>query len=297
MQWSVYIGLVPFFLSAALAIGLIIIYRKVRKIGARRSPLADKKIGHIPGQQLVARMSDHETDMILGYMLMCMAFPLMFLAWAGKHIDLSNFHWGVGETIFLLAAIALFASGFRGYQRNLDARDKVRDGLLAERVTGMQLNRLVAKGCKVLHDLPCEGFNIDHVVVAPRGVYAVETKSFRKPKGSGGDSHYRVNYDGKILQFPDFPEKDALAQAERQAQWLRRTIRESIGGDVPVTPALALPGWMIVNSDEVWKTAPVKVFSPMGDGANFMAKDIQVLDEAKRNLIAQALALRYPATE
>jgi hypothetical protein len=169
--------------------------------------------------------------------------------------------------------------------------------LLAERVTGMQLNRLVSKGCKVLHDLPCEGFNIDHVVVAPRGVYAVETKSFRKPKGSSNNSHYRVSYDGKMLRFPDFPEKEALAQAERQAQWLRRVIRESIGSDVPVIPALALPGWMVVNSDEVWKTAPVKVFSPMGGGANFMAKDIQVLDEAKRGLIAQALALRYPCIE
>lgn len=297
MEWKAYFGLIPFFVSAALAIGLILIYRKLRKFRERRSPLADKKIGHIPGQQLVARMSDHETDMLLGYMLMCMAFPLMFLAWAGKRIDLSGFHWGAGETIILLAAIALFAYGFRSYQRNLDARDKVRDGLLAERVTGMQLNRLVAKGCKVLHDLPCEGFNIDHVVVAPRGVYSVETKSFRKPMRSDDDSHYRVTYDGKMLQFPDFTEKDALAQAERQAQWLRRTIRESIGTDVPVIPALALPGWMVVNNDEVWKNAPVKVFSPMGDGTNFMAKDIQVLDAAKRALVSQALALRYPIIE
>jgi hypothetical protein len=37
--------------------------------------------------------------------------------------------------------------------------------------------------------------------------------------------------------------------------------------------ALALPGWHVDPQDEVWRTAQVKVFTPMGEGANFMAKD------------------------
>src|SRR5690606_9303397 len=74
----------------------------------------------------------------------------------------------------------------------LRLRERAHDGLLAERITGMQLNRLVAEGCRVLHDVPAPDFNIDHVVVAPGAVYAVETKSFRKPTGIAPDQACRV---------------------------------------------------------------------------------------------------------
>ena len=98
-----------------------------------------------------------------------------------------------------------------------------KDGLLAERVTGMQLNRLLSQGCTVMHDLPADGFNIDHVVTASRGVYAVETKSFRKPKQAEQGQRYAVKFDGSLPQFPDFKEMEALAQAKRRAavaSWL-----------------------------------------------------------------------------
>lgn len=160
----------------------------------------------------------------------------------------------------------------------------------------MQLNRLVAQGCTVLHDLPAEGFNIDHVVIAPRAVYAVETKSFRKPAKASEAQTYQVTFDGQVLRFPDFIEKDAVAQAERYAGWLQRVLRDT-GFDVPVVPALALPGWMVQQSEDTWRTARTKVFSPMGNGAHFMAKDVARIDPAQRIRIAQALALRFPKIE
>jgi hypothetical protein len=40
--------------------------------------------------------------------------------------------------------------------------------------------------------------------------------------------------------------------------------------------------------------AAVKVFGPMRNGAAFMAKPVERLDQTQRNLIAQALAVRYP---
>ncbi|UWX04647.1 NERD domain-containing protein [Pseudoxanthomonas sp. NC8] len=93
------------------------------------------------------------------------------------------------------------------------------------------LNRLIGPRCIVAHDVPCEGFNIDHVVIAPRCVYAVETKSFRKPRGSDDNSHFKVSFDGAALRFPDFVDTNAIEQARRQAQWLARYLRESLVGD------------------------------------------------------------------
>src|SRR5690606_21401814 len=148
------------------------------------------------------------------------------------------------EAMFLVGALVLFGWGLTTYIRHYRARERVRDGWTAEQVTGLQLNRLMVHGCLVLHDLPADGFNIDHVVVAPRGVYAVETKSFRKPQQAVEGENYRVSFDGRALRFPDFVEAGAPAQAERYAGWLDRALRDA-GFDVPVIPALALPGWLI----------------------------------------------------
>lgn len=292
--WSGLIGLAPFLLSAVLALAFALSYKAASRRMSRRSPLAGRKVGKLPGQELVERVAAHETDLLLAVMLMYMALPLMFMGWVGVRFRLSAVEWGTPETIFLLAAIALFGYGLYDYVRAFRARERARDGLLAERVTGMQLNRLVAHGCTVMHDLPAEGFNIDHVVIAPRGVYAVETKSFRKPKQADSSDAYRVAFDGGLLRFPDFAEKDAVEQARRQAQWLSKVLREALSREVPVIPALALPGWLIDQSEQTWRSAAVKVFTPMGGGANFMAKDIQAIDATTRNLIRDALAVRYP---
>lgn len=297
MRWQMFIGHGVIVLSSLVAIATAVCVRLWDYRYRRRSPLQGRQLGHVPGQQLIERVAHHQDELTSGFFLMLFALPLMFMVWEAFRIDWQRLRFGVVEGMFVFGALALFLYGLRDYVRHYKAREQAKDGLLAERMTGMQLNRLAAQGCIVMHDLPCEGFNIDHVVIAPRGVYAVETKSFRKPKGSADDSHYKVGYNGKVLRFPDFIEKDAVAQAERQAQWLRRTLKEVLGDDSPVIPAVALPGWLIENSEEVWMTAPVKVFTPMGGGANFMAKDIARLDATQRALVAKALALRYPVIE
>ncbi|TYT27482.1 NERD domain-containing protein [Luteimonas viscosa] len=228
--------------------------------------------------------------------MMVTSLPLMFMIWLTFRVRWQEVQVSWVEAMFLVGALVLFGWGLTTYIRHYRARERVRDGWTAEQVTGLQLNRLMVHGCLVLHDLPADGFNIDHVVVAPRGVYAVETKSFRKPQQAVEGENYRVSFDGRALRFPDFVEAGAPAQAERYAGWLDRALRDA-GFDVPVIPALALPGWLIDQAEETWRSAKVKVFSPMGNGASFMAKNIVRIDAAQRSAIAQALALRFPKIE
>src|SRR3546814_4269943 len=68
------------------------------------------------------------------------------------------------DWLFVVAATGLFAFGMWRFTVNWDARTKARDGLVAEQMTGQLLNRLIGPDCIVTHDLPCEGFNIDHIV-------------------------------------------------------------------------------------------------------------------------------------
>jgi hypothetical protein len=282
--------------SITATILFVLAFRFWSKREARRSPLLARQVGHVPGQQLVARVSDSQDDLLLSVMIMFFAAPTMLLAWAMARVPSERFRLDTTLWVYAVGFAVMFAWGMRDYIKHWQRRQQARDGLLAERVTGMQLNRLLAQGCIVMHDLPAEGFNIDHVVIAPRGVYAVETKSFRKPKLSEGEN-YAVSFDGQRLKFPDFMEVEAVGQAQRQAQWLSKVLREALGREVRVIPALALPGWRVDQSEEVWRSSSVKVFSPLRNGSNFMAVEIANLDQATRNLVKEALAVRYAVVQ
>jgi Nuclease-related domain len=103
-------------------------------------------------------------------------------------------------------------------------------------------------GCRVFHDVPMEPYgNIDHVLVAPDGVYAVETKTRRKRKTSGGKREYEVVFDGKKLLFPGSTDSDSLPQARQQADRLRIFLSEAVGKPVKVGAILTFPGWFVTS--------------------------------------------------
>ena len=296
MSWSQFSGHIAFAVSVGLALLCVLAFKSLHKRSARKSPLSGKVIGHLPGQQLLQRAGDHHDDLLMAVMLMFLAFPLAFSTWAGARLRWDSVELGFGEVAFALLGLGLFGVGLYRYVGHYRAREQARDGLLAERVTGMQLNRLVASGCRVLHDLPADGFNIDHVVVSPAGVYAIETKSFRKPKRIAADHACKVTYDGVGLSFPDFSTRAPIEQAARQAKWLCGVLQEALKRDIPVIPAVALPGWYIHRTDAA-KVADVRVFTPMGKGAEFLAWGAERLSPQERGMIAQALALRYARLE
>ncbi len=281
MKWQNFIGHGVFIASVVITVLTIVGFRLFQRWRSRRSPLFGKQVGHVPGQQLQARIDNQHEELSFGMYVMMLALPVLYMVWTTLRIDWNRVRFGTGY-------------GFWKFQRHDRMRQQARDGLLAERVTGMQLNRLMAQNCLVLHDLPCDVGNIDHVVVAPGAVFAVETKSFRKPKG-GGENH-RVAYDGQVLRFPDFTNSEALKQADRNAQWLRRFLREALAQDIPVVPAVSLPGWYIERTDAA-KGASVRVFTPMGRGAEFLAFGPERLNATLRSQIASSLAQKYPQLE
>jgi len=104
---------------------------------------------------------------------------------------------------------------------------------------------MMRKGAAVFHDVPAEGFNIDHVVVGRVGLFAIETKGFTKSVKLKGRKRYTVVFDGQLLRFPEWSTDEPLQQAQRQAKWLERWLAGAVGEAVPVLPVLALPGWFV----------------------------------------------------
>lgn len=292
MKWQMFIGHAVVLASLLITVAMLVASNVLRKRQQRRSPLQGKAVGHVPGQQLLDRIDEANEGVGHGISAMILALPMLFLVWATMRIDWTIVRFGVMEMIFLIAWAICLGIGFRQYQRHSRHKEQARDGLIAERVTGMQLNRLVAKGCIVMHDLPCGDFNIDHIVIAPRGVYAVETKSFRKPKALPQGEKATVEFDGEMLKFSDFSTRKPIEQARRQARFLADFLRESLGEAIRVDPAISLPGWWIDKS-EAGKASDVFVFTPMRRGCEWFTYGEEIIPASKRSLLAQALATRY----
>lgn len=83
------------------------------------------------------------------------------------------------------------------------------------------------------------------MVIAPEGVFAVETKGYSKPNRHGGPGEARVVFDGTHLTFPDWRSDRPVQQALRQAQWLSKWLSSATGEPVRALPVLALPGWYV----------------------------------------------------
>lgn len=147
--------------------------------------------------------------------------------------------------LFLLAGGGGFAFLLARTIRNYRGLRFIRMGLDGELATGQELDRLMRHGCRVFHDVPAGEHNIDHVVVGPTGVMAVETKSRQRADRGRGAADATVNFDGYVLRFPEGSQKDYLEQAGRRARWLSEWLTLAVGEDVAVQPVLALPGWFV----------------------------------------------------
>jgi Nuclease-related domain len=132
-----------------------------------------------------------------------------------------------------------------GIRRILKERRDYRLGFDGERYVAEELSRLIAAGYEIFHDVPFDGFNIDHVLVGPAGVFAVETKTRRKPVAKAGGKDYHVRFDGAQLIWPWGADGDSVRQAVLNGRTLGDWLSSAVGERVNATPILALPGWMV----------------------------------------------------
>lgn len=153
---------------------------------------------------------------------------------------------GVYLVLFLAAEVWLL----RGLYAYVQERRNYRLGLSGELAVGEELNKLMLDGCRVYHDFPGgDDWNIDHVIVASSGVFAIETKAFSRRRSlKKGQKDHEVIYTGESLEFPDRPPtKEPIEQARRNARELAKFLKSSTAEDVPVYPITIPIGWFVVS--------------------------------------------------
>jgi hypothetical protein len=233
------------FIGPSIAIAFLL-RRKRRRRALRRSPLT-KNLLRSPGHSVREQLDEATSD--LGFDVMGLAlFPILVIAlYFAQQQALGT---RAATLSWLLPIYGGAVAVFIAYQVRKLVRaghriDDLRAGYDAELAVGQELDQLMREGARVFHDLKADKFNIDHVVICPSGLFAVETKGFTKPRDIDGRAAATVTFDGKTLKFPTWTTAEPLDQAARQAQWLAKWASSAIGEPVSATAVLALPGWWV----------------------------------------------------
>jgi hypothetical protein len=245
---SILIG--PFSAVAAL------ILRRRRARQRRRSPIGIELLrspGHSLKEQLEAVSNDVTWDivalMVLPLLILALFFAQAQLRPPGGMLHLAPVYVFLSVAICGWIIARLVKAGSR--------MDALRAGYDAEVAVGQELDQLMRQGAAVFHDFVADGFNVDHVVISRRGVFAVETKGYTKPGNQRGKLGATVVFDGTSLAFPHWTTREPLEQAARQAQWLSRWMNSATGDAHSVLPVVALPGWYVERKGR----GPVRVYS------------------------------------
>ncbi|MFC4123220.1 nuclease-related domain-containing protein [Nonomuraea zeae] len=150
--------------------------------------------------------------------------------------------WRVGVTAGVIAGI--LEAVYRA--RSNSSVPAWRRTSVAERRTEAQLRKLERSGYRTLHAraIPGSEAQIDHLVVGPTGVYAVDSEKWDKRLP------VRVQMGKKLFHGP-FDMKPRLTEAKWEASQASELITKAFGREISVVPSLAIYGppvpWKIMT--------------------------------------------------
>ena len=157
---------------------------------------------------------------------------------------------------WLIFAIILSILSVISFMRLLHVARRFNRGERGERHVADVLEELRSNGYRPIHDIVGDGFNVDHVLVGPAGVFAIETK-FRSGQG---EITFQNDETLIVGGFPE--EKDSLKQARGSAKAVSQLIAENCARREWVTPIVVFVGdWKIRNE---WRDTDTRVFTPDG---------------------------------
>jgi nuclease-like protein len=216
-------------------------------LGARRRyvpPVTDRLL-RSPGESLRKRIEILDEKFMETLLWTLLYGPLCFVLFAHIWQDRMARVFYVELGIFVVFALSGFIFLAVRTVRALRERSDYMLGFSGERAVGEELSKLMLDGCQVFHDFPGgSNWNIDHIVVAPSGIYVIETKTRKKKKAPRGSRVYEIICDGERL---DPPHNASLEQAKRNAKSLSGFLSDTTGEKIWVTPILTFPGWFVVQ--------------------------------------------------
>ena len=222
---------------------LNVIRRRIRLRSLR--PSFKQDLLRIPGGSLLMRL-DNLNQQINLYLVYVVILPLIIYS------ALISYSYFQAEqpalaVIWISSIISVALIAYMAYNlvKFLSRRKGIRLAYEGELAVGQELNQLMLHGYRVYHDFPADTFNIDHIIVGPKGVFAVETHTRSKGAISKGSQEATVTYDGRMLTFADTTDYETIEQAEQQADWLSQWLGTATEKPIAVRAIVTLPGWVV----------------------------------------------------
>jgi len=272
-QLPIFFPVIAFLGPLLLVLGLLYLYQWYRSRKGFRSPLTGQLL-RPPGQSL--RLRIEEISNTLNETLFVVALvPSLII---GVILSKGSISGKGIEAFWMVSGAGIWVCFTAYYVRKifklLSERRDLRLGLDGELATAEELNQLMRYGYYVFHDFPADHFNIDHVVIGPAGVFAVETKT--RSKGiMRGKQGAMVIFENSQLKFPNYQESESIQQAKDESKWLAQFLGKSVGRPVAVKPVLALPDWLVERRT---KDANIMVINPK-EAVGYVTSGSKVLDE------------------
>lgn len=257
MWESIYHSFVPnrstWFLMLG-ALGPLLLFYLLETRGKKRreeveSPPQEEKLLRPPGHSLALQLDTIWEEFTVKFLLSIGCGVLSSLFWPMVLACLNATQYRVWALIPLAPALALvFLTGhYLSEARTLLGKARnYRLGLRGEQAVAEALTEVASAGYRVFHDLPGgDTWNIDHVVVGPRGVFVIETKARSRRAVSTKQPAHKVGYDVEALYFPTGEDRQAIPQARRNARWVAEYLTRKTGERVEAAPMVVLPGWYV----------------------------------------------------
>jgi hypothetical protein len=215
-----------------------------------QSPLKAKPL-RLPGESVDDEIAHLRENALMDYLFVggCVLL-LASMEWFGYLTHSGRHPWAF--SVLAVVTVGYIAPRIWSLRKKIKDLRLGRDG---EKIVGEQLDCLRAQGALVLHDVPGDGFNLDHVVISTHGIYAIETKTRTKPS-----SKARVVVDGTSLTVAGYsPDRNPIEQVTAAARWLERRLQESTGKRFFVRGVVVFPGWFVEQRGprgDVWVLEP-----------------------------------------
>ena len=208
----------------------------------KKAPLTDNPL-RLPGQSIDKEIQRVMDDEVLQYILTpFMAIAMTIMEWWRWYTNS-----GFWPKIFTAVAIMVVIFSFYKIIKIKKKLNNLILGKEGEIAVGQYLELFREKGFKVFHDVVGkngEEYNIDHVLIGRKGIFAVETKTYSKP--SKGKAN--IVFDGhKIFINGQESKSDIISQAKAESSWLTNKLKTLTGKTYKVKPVVVFPGWYTEN--------------------------------------------------
>jgi hypothetical protein len=233
-------------------------------------------VRRLAGQSLRERsqqlLDDHLIPIVFGPMMLWM---LVLGVWIGSTSKSPSLRFWISSAV-VATGVSVIA-----FLRLIPKSRALARGERGELVVAEQLEALRVNGFRCFHDIVRDGFNIDHVVVGPPGVFVLETK-FRSGSGL---VEFR-NGQGIFVDGRE-EERDPLKQARGNARVVHDLIRQHAGLELWVKPLVVFVGdWKVKNA---WRDTDIRVITANGIARYFDRQDQPELTKREIQLICSHL--------